>query len=162
MAKILLAEDDAHTIRVMQLWLTRHKHVVIESNNGREALDRLRSMSVDLLISDVNMPLMGGLELVRAVRRELGLSVPILMFSSRCDHADLADQVRDLSVNLYPKPFVPSKLVQRIEELIAGAVSTGESGALVEGAGCGCVAAAVEMGGRCGNSCAPGKGDATA
>lgn len=162
MAKILLAEDDAHTIRVMQLWLARHKHVVIESNNGREALDRLRSMSVDLLISDVNMPVMGGLELVRAVRRELGLGVPILMFSSRCDHADLADQVRDLSVNLYPKPFVPSKLVQRIEELIAGNASAGERGAPVESASCGCAAVAVQPGGACGNSCAPGKGDATA
>ncbi|GMU37548.1 MAG: response regulator [Phycisphaerae bacterium] len=119
MARILLAEDDPHTIRVMQLWLTRHKHTVIETNNGREALERLRCTSVELLISDVNMPQMTGLELVRAVRRELGLTIPILMFSSRCDHAQLADDVRGLGVDLYPKPFVPSRLCQRIEALLS-------------------------------------------
>jgi len=119
MARILLAEDDAHTIRVMQLWLTRQNHTVVEAKNGRMALEKLRAERADLLISDVNMPEMGGVELVRAVRQELHLTIPILMFSSRCDHAELAAAVEPLAVNLYPKPFVPSKLVQRIEELLS-------------------------------------------
>lgn len=119
MATILLAEDDAHTTRVMQLWLTRHKHVVIEAGDGQAALDKLRVTPVDLLISDVNMPRMTGLQLVHAVRTELRLDLPILMFSSRCDHAELAREVGPLSVQLYPKPFVPSRLCAHIDRLLA-------------------------------------------
>lgn len=119
MATILLAEDDAHTTRVMQLWLTRHKHAVIEARDGLEALEKLRVTPVDLLISDMNMPRMTGLQLVLAVRTELRLDMPILMFSSRCDYAELAREVNPFSVALYPKPFVPSRLCAHINQLLA-------------------------------------------
>jgi len=118
MARILLVEDDAHTIRVMSLWLGRNRHTVTEAGNGCEALEVLRNNPTDLVISDINMPEMNGVELVRAIRLELLLSMPILIFSSRCDHAEIADDLKDLNVKLYPKPFVPSRLCAQIEHLL--------------------------------------------
>lgn len=119
MAKLLIAEDDAHVIRVMKLWLDQHGHDVIEARNGRIALDYLRSDSVDILISDMNMPELDGLGLARAVREELGLALPILMLSSRCDQHELSERARPYGVTLYPKPFIPSRLVNEIDRLLA-------------------------------------------
>jgi two-component system chemotaxis response regulator CheY len=123
MAKIVIAEDDVHVIRVMTLWLTRHGHDVREGRTGREALARLGEETADILISDMNMPELNGLGLAKAVREELGLSIPILMLSSRCDQHELAEQTRKYGVQLYPKPFVPSRLLAEIDRLLAVAAT---------------------------------------
>lgn len=121
MARILIAEDEAHIARVMSLWLTRHGHTVIETANGVQALEVLRRESVDVIVSDMNMPEMDGATLVTKVRKELAIDIPILLLTARCDHAQVQQQLLPLGVRLYTKPFVPSRLVADIEEL-AGAV----------------------------------------
>ena len=121
MAKILVVEDEAHICRIMTMWLTRHGHDIIEAANGRIALDLLDRESVDLIISDMNMPLLDGLGLATAVRNERGLTMPILLVTARCDQRTLAAQLEPLRVKICPKPFVPSRLVADIEALLAEA-----------------------------------------
>lgn len=118
MATILLAEDDNHTIRILSLWLGRHGHRTIESRNGAAALKLMREHDVDMLITDVNMPELDGIGLVEAVRGELGLDIPIIVLSSRCDQIALADRLTEHGVEVFPKPFVPSRLVADIERLL--------------------------------------------
>ena len=130
MARILIAEDEAHIVRVMSLWLKRNGHDIIETPNGRAALEVLKKENVDVVISDVNMPILDGLGLVKAVRAPEGecqnRDVPFLMLSSRCDQALLAKEVEGCNVSLYPKPFVPSRLVAEIDRLL-GATATHDS-----------------------------------
>ena len=121
MAKILVVEDEAHIARVMTMWLTRHGHEIVVAANGRLALDVLDREEVDLIISDMNMPILDGLGLAMAVRNERGLRMPILLVTARCDQRALATQLEPLNVKLCPKPFVPSRLVSDIEELLAEA-----------------------------------------
>lgn len=121
MARILLAEDEAHIVRVLSLWLTRHGHDIVEACNGMAALEVLRKESVDLIISDMNMPLLDGLGLVRAVREELRLDVPIILLSARCDQSSLCERLTPYRVQTYPKPFVPSRLVADIEQMLGAA-----------------------------------------
>ena len=64
MAKILIADDDAHIARVMSIWLARHGHHPVCVSNGVQALDVIKSQSVDLVISDMNMPELDGLGFV--------------------------------------------------------------------------------------------------
>jgi len=118
MATILLADDDAHTLRVLELWLSRHGHRVLEASDGAKALETLAGQKVDMLISDVNMPGVNGLELLKAVRTRLGLVMPIILLSSRCDQTALQEQVKPLHAKLYPKPFVPSRIVAEIQRLL--------------------------------------------
>ncbi len=118
MARILLAEDEPHIIRIMHMWLSRHGHDVIDSNNGAQAMAHLRHEPVDLLITDMNMPEMDGLQLVRAVRGELNMSMPIILLSARCDQSELLQQLAGLEVNLRAKPFTPSRLVDDISRLL--------------------------------------------
>ena len=115
MARILIVDDDAHIVAVMSLWLTQHGYDIVEAANGAEALETLGETSVDLIISDVNMPQMDGLAFARAVRDQRGLQTPFLMLSSRCDQTSLAKEMEPYDVELFPKPFMPSRLVAAID-----------------------------------------------
>ncbi|MGB0716860.1 MAG: response regulator [Phycisphaerae bacterium] len=123
MARILIADDDAHVIRIMSLWLQRHGHQVSEVRNGQKALEFLDKHEVDFIISDINMPVMNGLELLQAVRKEKELVMPFLLISSRCDQKELREVVTPLNARVYPKPFVPSKLVSEIDQMLMAAQS---------------------------------------
>ncbi len=122
MAKILVVDDDAHTVRVMSMWLSRHGHEVLEARNGTRALEILDEESVDLIISDVNMPALDGFGLLKAVREDRGLDVPFFVLSSRCDQAALAREMKPYHVRVCPKPFVPSRLVTDVESALGGGV----------------------------------------
>lgn len=118
MARILIVEDEAHILRVMAMWLGRHGHDILEASDGRAALDIVEHEAVDLIITDMNMPVLDGLELIEAVRLQHALDIPVLLLSARCDQVALAERVKPFDVCLYPKPFVPSRLVADIEQLL--------------------------------------------
>ena len=125
MAYILIAEDEAHIVRVLALWLSRHGHRVIEASNGQTALEAIDREPVELIISDMNMPVLDGLEFAKALREQKKVDIPFLMLSSRSDQARLADMVKSYGVTLYPKPFVPSRLVAEIDRLLEAPLSCG-------------------------------------
>ncbi len=129
MAKILIADDDAHIARVMSIWLTRHGHQALCVSNGRQALDVIKSKAVDLVISDMNMPELDGLGFVKAVRELTGNSLPVVILSARCDQQELMDALAAYGVKVYPKPFLPSYMVTEIHRLLesAGLTQTGSA-----------------------------------
>lgn len=118
MARILIVEDEAHIARVLAMWLARHGHEVLEASNGVEALETLAVEEVDLVITDMNMPTLDGLGLIKAVREERGLTFPILLLTARCDQAELVTRLEPYDVGIIPKPFVPSRLVADIGDLL--------------------------------------------
>lgn len=118
MHTILIAEDEAHILRVMSMWLNRHGYRVLEAGNGVEALELLDRENVDLIISDMNMPEMDGLAVIEAIRSERDLDIPILLLTARCDQGSLAEKLRPYDVRIYPKPFIPSRLVSEIDILL--------------------------------------------
>jgi DNA-binding response OmpR family regulator len=130
MARIMIVEDDAHILRLLSLWLTRNGHEVLEASNGTNAQEALIQTPVDLVVSDVNMPGVNGIELVRWYRGTLGQTSPVIMLSSRCDQDVIAAQLAGEDVRIHPKPFSPSRLVAMINELLRGGrlAAAGESG----------------------------------
>lgn len=124
MATIVLAEDDLHIIRVVSMWLKQHGHQVFEATNGKRALDLVSTHRPDLLITDVNMPVMDGLELVKTCAAENLPQVGVVMLTSRCDQAEIIDALAGLKVVFHPKPFSPSRLVDEVEKMLqAGSVA---------------------------------------
>ena len=123
MASILVAEDDPHILRVIALWLKRNGHRVIESRNGREAIERLRAGGADLLVSDVNMPGMTGIELLTTAKAEGLLPNGAILLTSRCDQKEIADAIKANGGVVHPKPFSPSRLIQVIEEKLAASAT---------------------------------------
>lgn len=118
MARILVVEDEPHIARVMAMWLAQHGHSIVEAPNGAEALEVLKRQEVDLIISDMNMPVLDGLGLIKAVREQLHLSIPFMLLTARCDQAKLTERLAPYKVEFYPKPFVPSRLVADIEQVL--------------------------------------------
>jgi DNA-binding response OmpR family regulator len=119
MARILVAEDDAHMLRVLSMWLARNGHEVLEAQDGQDAREILVDGQVDLVVSDVNMPRLSGMQLVEWVRAQIGESLPMVLLSSRCDQSSIAADLRQHGVCIHPKPFSPSRLVVEIERLLA-------------------------------------------
>ena len=118
MANILIVDDDAHIVRVMSIWLTRHGHQTCCAANGADALEVIEREPVDLIISDVNMPVLDGHELAVALQ-ERGLGhLPLLFLTARCDQDKLAGRLRGYSARVLPKPFVPSQMVSEIESML--------------------------------------------
>lgn len=119
MARILIADDDAHIARVLGMWLQRHGHQVILVANGDAALKSLAREPVDLIISDMNMPVLDGVGLLKAVRTELQSDVPIVVLTARCDQENITQELTKYGAKVYPKPFLPSQLVVEINQLLA-------------------------------------------
>ncbi|MFH0982691.1 MAG: response regulator [Planctomycetota bacterium] len=119
MATILVAEDDVQILRVLAMWFSRNGHDVVECRDGAEALEALAETGVDLIVADVNMPRVDGLELVRVVRRERQLDLPIVVLSSRCDQSSIATDLAVYGIRVHPKPFSPSRLLAEIESLLS-------------------------------------------
>jgi two-component system chemotaxis response regulator CheY len=113
--KILLA-DDAQTIhRIVNLWLSQNGHQVTNVENGKIALEKLESEAFDALITDVNMPLVNGVELVRKALRLPDPPRLIVVLTSRCDLPQLKDTIDYANVHLFNKPFRPIELIELLE-----------------------------------------------
>lgn len=122
MAKILIAEDDVHILRLLSIWLKRNGHEVSEANNGIQARDLYSAApdgGFDLIVSDINMPGMSGIELAQWLRVEMKSDIPLILLSSRCDQAGMSEKLDPIGVQVHPKPFSPSRLVQEIEKRLA-------------------------------------------
>lgn len=119
MAKILVAEDDAHVLRLMCIWLAKNGHEVAEARNGEEAKALLAAGGVDCLVSDVNMPRCDGIALIEWLRAEFEAEIPVIVLSARCDQDRLGERLKALNVSVHPKPFSPSRLSAEIEERLA-------------------------------------------
>lgn len=126
MARILVAEDDRHISRVIAMWLQRHGHEVVQAFDGPKALELVRQTRPDLLVTDVNMPGMDGLDLLEAVRSESLLKHGAIVLTSRCDQAEIESRAGRLGATVHPKPFSPLHLMEAIETALrAECVQTG-------------------------------------
>ncbi len=121
MARILVAEDDAHVIRLMSMWLTRSGHDVHEARNGNEAKAILTDHEIDLLVTDVNMPQCDGIQLIQWLRNEANSEIPVITLSARCDQAKLTEHLASVNVTIHAKPFSPSRLSAEIEQKLLAA-----------------------------------------
>ncbi len=119
MARILVVEDDAHILRLLSIWLNRNGHQVVEASDGLQAKEELLRVGFDLVVTDVNMPGLDGISLVRWLRAEHQSEVPVILLSSRSDQSAIAEELGSLGVRVQPKPFSPSRLMGAIDRELA-------------------------------------------
>ncbi|MFQ5472658.1 MAG: response regulator [Dehalococcoidia bacterium] len=119
MSRILVAEDDPHILRVISLWLKRQSHEVIEARNGLMALELFNVHRPQIVVTDINMPGMDGLELLETLGKSDCKPRGIVVLTNRWDHREIGEQLANRGVQVVPKPFSPSDLASRIEKLLA-------------------------------------------
>ena len=115
-ARILVAEDDPKQSHLIRAYLEHEGHSVLVARDGRAAIDLARSRTPDLVVLDVLMPEVDGLDVCRVLRSES--RVPILMLTARATEADLLLGL-DLGADDYVmKPYSPRELVARVRALL--------------------------------------------
>jgi CheY-like chemotaxis protein len=112
--RILVVDDDIAILEALVV-LLGGRYDVLTATDGREALRLIEDRSIDLVVSDVLMPLMAGEELVDAARRA-GARIPVILISG---HQERLERAREAGADAYLyKPFPFRTLEERIERLL--------------------------------------------
>jgi len=111
-AKILIVDDAQQVRRVLRAALSSAGYTIYEAGTGEEALESIRTSTPDVILLDVNMPGMGGLEACREIRRSL--DVPILMLTVRNAERDKVLALDAGADDYVVKPFGMQELLARI------------------------------------------------
>jgi two-component system, OmpR family, KDP operon response regulator KdpE len=110
--RILVVDDDPQLRRILRATLTTKGYEVGDARTGEEALDRLRSDAYDLVLLDINMPVMTGMEACQAIRANSEIAIIILTVSnSEKDKVEALDSGAD---DYITKPFNTPELLARI------------------------------------------------
>ncbi|SCG41047.1 response regulator transcription factor [Micromonospora coxensis] len=129
--RVLLVEDDASIREVTALGLRRAGFRVATAVDGRAALAAWRSQPVDLVVLDVMLPGLDGLEVCREIRRTS--AVPILMLTARTDTLDVVVGLECGADDYLRKPFDMPELVARVRAGLRRAAAVVEEGTLTVG-----------------------------
>lgn len=111
-ATILVVDDEPQIRRVLRTTLASQGYVIIEARTGEEALERLRQDPADLILLDMNMPGIDGIETCREIRR--GFDVPIIMLTVRNAERDKVRALDAGADDYVVKPFGIQELLARI------------------------------------------------
>jgi DNA-binding response OmpR family regulator len=129
-ARILVAEDDPKQANLVRIYLEREGHSVLLVGDGRAALDQCRARRPDLVVLDVMMPAVDGLDVCRILRAES--QIPILLLTARSTEDDVLLGL-DIGADDYlTKPYSPRELAARVRALLrrARVVSAGDRAVL--------------------------------
>jgi two-component system, chemotaxis family, chemotaxis protein CheY len=120
MEKTILIVDDSESIReVVSFTLEGEGFKVLVGVDGKDALKFLDGRGIDLIITDLHMPVMNGIELIREVRQMNDYSrIPILFLTTESQTAKKMEAKEAGATGWIIKPFVPAKLVAAINKVI--------------------------------------------
>jgi two-component system, cell cycle response regulator DivK len=131
LAKILIVEDNALNIKLFCDLLAAHGHQPEAVTDSRNALDKAREFAPDLVITDIQLPHVSGLDLIRLIRKDDRLArVPIMAVTAYSARGD-EERIRAAGAQAYvSKPISVVKFAQTVDELLAPGTAedpTGES-----------------------------------
>jgi two-component system, OmpR family, response regulator MtrA len=121
MAKIVVADDDVDVRMLVALKLRHSGYDVVDVGDGAAAVEACRNERPDLVVLDLMMPVMSGLEACRTIKADPGLAdVPVVLLTARAQNTDV-DAGLAVGADAYvTKPFSPKELAARVESLLGG------------------------------------------
>ncbi len=119
MAKTLMIVDDSATMRKIIMRTMRMSGLdfdqTVEAGNGAEALEKLKGSAVDIVLCDINMPEMGGMEMVKKVREiDACKDTKIIMVSTESSQEVVDNAIADGANGFITKPFTPEKFREKL------------------------------------------------
>lgn len=114
--RILIAEDEVATAKALKLLLEKAKYSVDIVHTGTDAWDYLRAGAYEVVVLDIMMPGMSGLEVLSLMRRNR-MSTPVLLLTAKAEVEDRVEGLEAGADDYLPKPFATSELIARIKAL---------------------------------------------
>jgi len=115
--KIVVADDEPFILSALQDTLA-DSYSVYSANNGREAVEQVQKVNPDLIILDVMMPEMDGLEACKNLKREkASSSIPIILLTAKGQITDIEKGFKSGADAYVVKPFSPARLIEKVEEI---------------------------------------------
>jgi two-component system chemotaxis response regulator CheY len=114
--------DDSATLRkIVSMSLKELGHIVLEAENGKQALEKLAENKPDCIVLDVNMPEMNGIEFLTAKSKNpVFAAIPVIVLTTQ-DEAPLRSQAMGLGANGFlAKPFQKDQLIATIKQIVGG------------------------------------------
>jgi DNA-binding NtrC family response regulator len=118
MTRILIVDDEPHTLDALSVILRREGHEILTATSGKDALEHLEHQAVDLILSDVKMPAMDGLALLRQVRAAHA-EVVVLMMSGHQDVTAAVAAMKEGAFDYLVKPFGKEEVVRTVQKALA-------------------------------------------
>ncbi len=117
--KVLIVDDEIHIVHVVAIKLRNNDYDVISAENGAEAFELACSQMPDIIVTDFQMPVMTGLELVEKIRQyDQTKDIPVIMLTAR-NFAIEDQQKEDLQISqCLSKPFSPKELLESVEDIL--------------------------------------------
>ena len=129
MKKVLVVEDELKIARLVRDYLQQAGFAVVEAADGRTALSMAAAERPDMIVLDLGLPELDGLDVTRRLRA--GSSVPIIMLTARSDEADKIVGLELGADDYIIKPFSPKELVARIRAVLRRADATLGGGEMI-------------------------------
>jgi DNA-binding response OmpR family regulator len=126
---ILVVDDESKIVQIARDYLERAGFGVLAAADGTQALAAARSAKPDLIVLDLGLPQVDGLDVTRAIRRES--NVPIIMLTARADEADKLVGLELGADDYLTKPFSPRELVARVRALFRRIDSSSENNEVI-------------------------------
>jgi two-component system alkaline phosphatase synthesis response regulator PhoP len=117
--KVLIVDDEIHIVHVVAIKLRNNGYDVLSADNGAEAFELACKEKPDIIVTDFQMPVMTGLELVEKLRqRQETKDIPVIMLTAR-NFAIPKEQQEELQISdCLSKPFSPKELLGNIEDVL--------------------------------------------
>lgn len=131
MSTILLVEDDADIRQIEADYLKREGYKIVEAGDGQQALDLFANQTFDLVVLDLNLPVLDGISVCRALRRQSGM--PIIMVTAKVSEIDELLGLEVGADDYVKKPFSPKVLVARVRALLKRPELSGSSTVVTHG-----------------------------
>jgi DNA-binding response OmpR family regulator len=118
-ATILVVDDDPVILQLLQVNFEMEGFTVITAADGQEGVERTRADRPDIVVSDVMMPRMSGLELVAELKGDPDTAaIPVLLLTAKAQQADISAGLDQGADDYVTKPFEPLELVDRVNRLL--------------------------------------------
>jgi twitching motility two-component system response regulator PilG len=118
MVTVLVVEDNAITRNIVRLALSSQGYRVLEAADGASAISAMTDQRPDLVIQDLALPDIDGMNLAQILHRLPGCGdVPIIAFSAFVDKLEVVRNTQDIFRAFLPKPILPSKLIELVKRI---------------------------------------------
>jgi DNA-binding response OmpR family regulator len=124
MAQILLVEDEFRLRENISELLELFEHQVVSAENGLEGLELIKSFKPDIIVCDIMMPVLNGLEFIKQLNLVYkNKSIPVIFISAKVNTEDISEGMRLGATDYIKKPFTINELIEKINNILSSTLS---------------------------------------